>query len=143
MDLFCHARRIAHDYYPGAVEIGLPTETMYELDAVVGEDGQVAVTIMYDESTNEYALVEARYEDIAIANTIELEARRADFIHKIELKTMMAFGTCQTAEDAAACWAALDSTISQTARLRIKELGGDPDIIVEKLDRFFLTHPDC
>lgn len=69
--------------------------------------------------------------------------RLEPLIRDAESKSMMAFGACRTVADAAACWAALSSTVGQSARLRIAELGGNADDVALRLDEFFLEHPEC
>ena len=137
------ARQTAHDYYPDAVEVDEPTESMYRLDAIDSVDGQTSINIMYDEMSNVFVLVVEERQDSTMVEAAELETRRIMLIGAVELKAMMAFGMCKTVDDTAACWAALTSTISQSARLHIKELGGDVDEVTIKLDRFFLNHPEC
>lgn len=137
------ARQTAHDYYPDATEVDEPTPSMYLLDAVISEGERSCVNIMYDAEANVFALVVEERPDPELVKAAELETRRADLIQQVELKATMAFGTCKTVEDAAACWASLSSTVSQSARLRIKGLGGDVDAVTAKLDGFFLTHPEC
>lgn len=137
------AWKAAHDYHPDATEVDAPTPSMYLLDCIVTADGQSSVNIMYDEASNTFALTSEAHDKTAIADEAELETRRAALIGEVELKAMMALGACITVEEAAACWAALSSSVSQSARLRVKELGGDPDAVAERLDAFFLTHPEC
>lgn len=115
---------------------------MYLLDSILSEDERSCVNIMHDPDANTFALVVEERPDPAVADAADLETRRAALIGEVELKAMMALGTCQTVDEATACWGALTSTISQSARLRIKELGGDVDEATAKLDRFFLTHPE-
>ena len=142
-DDFELAQQAAHDYYPDATEVDEPTLTMYLLDGIVSEDERSCVNIMHDPDANTFALVVEERPDPAVADAADLETRRATLIGDVELKAMMALGTCQTVDEATACWGALASTVSQSARLRIKELGGDVDEAAAKLDEFFLTHPDC
>lgn len=137
------ARQCAHEYYPDATEVDGPTPSMYLLDGIASEDERTSVNIMYDEATNTFALVVEERPDPELVKAAELETRRAALIQEVELKAMMTLGACQTVDDAAACWAALSSTISQSARLRVRELGGDVDEVTARLDNFFLTNPDC
>lgn len=136
------ARETALQYHRDATEVPLATPSMYELDAIVDDDGRASVVIMYDEAKNVFALVEPE-PPTSLADEAEDDLRRSELIQQVELKAAMAFGACQTVDDATACWAALSSTVSQSARLRIKELGGDIDEVAAKLDAFFLAHPEC
>lgn len=136
------ARETALEYHRDATEVPVATPSMYELDAIVDDDGRASVVIMYDEAENVFALVEPELPT-PLADAAEDDMRMSELIQQVELKTMVAFGACQTVDDATACWAALSSTVSQSARLRIKELGGDVDEVAAKLDEFFLEHPGC
>lgn len=143
MDDFELARETAHDYYPDATEVDEPTPSMYLLDGIVSEDERSCVNIMHDEASNTFALVVEERPDPALVKSAQLETRRAALIEETELKTAMAFGACDTVDEVTACWAALSSALSQSARLRIAELGGNVDEVTAKLESFFLTHPEC
>ena len=142
-DDFELARQTAHDYYPDATEVDEPTPSMYLLDGIVSEDERTCVNIMFDDATNTFALVVEETPTPEQRKAAEHAKQREALIQEVELKAMMVLGACDTVDDAAACWAALASTVSQSARLRIKELGGDVDEVTAKLDNFFLTNPDC
>lgn len=143
------ARETAHEMEPTATETDQVTEGMYELDGIVVDEkgcDVVSVLIMYDEETDRFALVDETRSDLeekaALARKAELETKRAALLQEIELKVMMAFFTCEDEDDAAATWAAIDSTTAQSARLRIAEIGGDVDAVKQSIDRFFLEHPE-
>lgn len=143
------AREAAHEMEPTATETNQVTESMYELDGIVVDEkgcDVVNVLIMYDEETDRFALVDETRSDLeekaALARKAELETKRAALLQEIELKVMMAFFTCEDEDDAAATWAAIDSTTAQSARLRIAEIGGDVDAVKQSIDRFFLEHPE-
>lgn len=143
------ARETAHEMEPTATETDQVTEGMYELDGIVVDEkgcDVVSVLIIYDEETDRFALVDETRSDLeekaALARKAELEAKRAALLQEIELKVMMAFFTCEDEDDAAATWAAIDSTTAQSARLRIAEIGGDVDAVKQSIDRFFLEHPE-
>lgn len=143
------AREAAHEMAPTATETFQATDGMYELDGIiVGEmDCDVVnVLIMYDEKTNRFALVDETRGDLeekaALARAAELETKRAALLQEIELKVMMAFSTCEDENETAATWAAIDSTTSQSARLRLAEIGGDVDAVKQSINRFFLEHPE-
>ncbi len=140
LDDFDLARQAAHDYYPDATEVAEPSPSMYLLDGVVSKDERTCVNIMHDAEANTFARVVEERPDPKLVRAAELEMRRVDLIQQVELKAMLAFSACETAEEATACWGALASTVSQSARLRIKELGGDVDEASSKLETFFLTH---
>lgn len=143
------ARETAHEMEPTATETDQVTEGMYELDGIVVDEkgcDVVSVLIIYDEETDRFALVDETRSDLeekaALARKAELETKRAALLQEIELKVMMAFFTCEDEDDAAATWAAIDSTTAQSARLRIAEIGGDVDAVKQSIDRFFLEHPE-
>jgi hypothetical protein len=143
------ARETAHEMEPTATETDQVTEGMHELDGIVVDEkgcDVVNVLIMYDEETDRFALVDETRSDLeekaALARKAELETKRAALLQEIELKVMMAFFTCEDEDDAAATWAAIDSTTAQSARLRIAEIGGDIDAVKQSIDRFFLEHPE-
>lgn len=143
------AREAAHEMEPTATETGQVTDGMYELDGIIVDESDcnvVNVLIMYDEATDRFALVDETRSDLeekaALARKAELETKRAALLQEIELKVMMAFYTCEDEDEAAATWAAIDSTTSQSARLRIAEIGGDVDAVKQSIDRFFLEHPE-
>lgn len=143
------ARETAHEMEPTATETDQVTEGMHELDGIVVDEkgcDVVNVLIMYDEETDRFALVDETRSDLeekaALARKAELETKRAALLQEIEPKVMMAFFTCEDEDDAAATWAAIDSTTAQSARLRIAEIGGDIDAVKQSIDRFFLEHPE-
>lgn len=143
------ARETAHEMEPTATETDQVTEGMYELDGIIIDENDcdvVSVLIMYDEETDRFALVDETRGDLdekaTLARKAELETKRAALLQEIELKVMMAFRTCEDENDAAATWAAIDSTTAQSARLRIAEIGGDVDAVKQSIDRFFLEHPE-
>lgn len=143
------ARETAHEMEPTATETDQVTEGMYELDGIVVDEkgcDVVSVLIIYDEETDRFALVDETRSDLeekaALARKAELETKRAALLQEIELKVMMAFFICEDEDDAAATWAAIDSTTAQSARLRIAEIGGDVDAVKQSIDRFFLEHPE-
>lgn len=135
-DDFDLARETALDYCPEAIEVDEVAPSMYLLDAIESDDGKSSVKIMFDESSCTFALV-PEYVDVSPTTL------KASLIREIEMKASMLFSSCEEITDAASCWAALDSTVSQFARMRIKELGGDVDEVTASLERFFLTHPEC
>ena len=144
------ARETAHEMEPTATETDQVTEGMYELDGIVVDEKScdvVNVLIMYDENADRFALVDETRSDLeekaALARKAELETKRAALLQEIELKAMMAFRTCEDEDDAAATWAAIDSTTAQSARLRIAEVGGDVDAVKQSIDSFFLEHPEA
>ena len=144
------ARETAHEMEPTATETDQVTEGMYELDGIVVDEKScdvVNVLIMYDENADRFALVDETRSDLeekaALARKAELETKRAALLQEIELKAMMAFRTCEDEDDAAATWAAIDSTTAQAARLRIAEVGGDVDAVKQSIDSFFLEHPEA
>lgn len=143
------AREAAQEMAPGSTEIDHLIDGMYELDGVFVGDSDcdiVSVDIMYDEATNQYTLVNRsrREERMALeaAKEAERETRRAALLQEIELKTMMAFATCDTVDEAAAVWAAIDSSTTQSARLQLETLGGDVDDVKRRVAGFFLEHPE-
>lgn len=143
------AREAAREMEPTATETDQVTDGMYELDGIIIDESDcdvVNVLIMYDEATDRFALVDETRSDLeekgALARKAELETKRAALLQEIELKVMMAFCTCESEDDAAATWAAIDSTTAQSARLRIAEIGGDVDAVKQGIDRFFLEHPE-
>ena len=120
----------------------MPTASMYLLDSILSEDERNCVNIMHDPNANTFAFVVEEQPNPAVADAADLETRRAMLIGEVELKAIMALGVCQTVDEATACRGALTSTVAQSARLRIKELGGDVDEATSKLDEFSLTHPE-
>ena len=58
-----------------------------------------------------------------------------------ELSILQAFMQTDTAEDATAMWMALSKSVDDSARIRIKELGGDVDAARAALDAFSLQNP--
>ncbi|GEM_PF-3820004 len=62
-------------------------------------------------------------------------------IQGAELSILKAFMQTDTAEDATAMWMALSKSVDDSARIRIKELGGDVDAARAALDAFSLQNP--
>ena len=62
-------------------------------------------------------------------------------IQGAELSILKAFMQTATAEDATAMWMALSKSVDDSARIRIKELGGDVDAARAALDAFSLQNP--
>ena len=54
---------------------------------------------------------------------------------------MMALDTCQSGDDVAATWAAIDSIVAQSVRMRVGELGEDVDAVRQDVDRFSWSTP--
>ena len=71
------------------------------------------------------------------------EIERIGMINDIELKIEMLMHACGTVEEAGAAWAAISSALSQSARDRITQLGGDIDAVRSLLDSYFLEHPEA
>lgn len=143
------AREAAHEMEPTATETDRVVEGMYELDGIIIDDGEcdvACVIIMYDEATDQYALVNEMRRDLeereTVAEAAERETRRAALLQEIKLKAMMALDTCQSGDDVAATWAAIDSIVAQSVRMRVGELGEDVDAVRQDVDRFFLKHPE-
>jgi hypothetical protein len=143
------AREAAQEMVPGSTEIDHLVDGMYELDGIIIDNADctiASVDIMYDEATNQYTLVNrSRREErmtLEAAEEAERETRRAALLQEIELKTMMVFATCDTVDDAAAIWAAIDSSTTQSARLQVEALGGDVDDVKQRVAGFFLEHPE-
>lgn len=63
-------------------------------------------------------------------------------IKDAELAGLKAFEATESPTDAAALWLALSRSVDDSARIRIRELGGDPDSIREALDRFSIENPN-
>jgi hypothetical protein len=143
------AREAAHEMELTATETDRVVEGMYELDGIIIDDGEcdvACVIIMYDEATDQYALVNEMRRDPeereTVAEAAERETRRAALLQEIQLKAMMALDTCQSGDDVAATWAAIDSIVAQSVRMRVGELGEDVDAVRQDVDRFFLKHPE-
>ena len=69
----------------------------------------------------------------------------AKALQDVELKTMMAFGQADSIDDAIATMAAVYSTVRQSFRLRVEELGGtseDIDRAMQSLEKFFMEYPE-
>lgn len=70
-------------------------------------------------------------------------ARIEHLIEDIELKVFMLFYESCDVTEITCSWAAMTSTVSQSARNRITELGGDVDAVMKSIDDFFLfEHPE-
>lgn len=143
------ARRTAQEMAPGSAEIDHLVTGMYELEGILIDDKDcdvACVSIMFDEAGNRYALVEEPRRDSgqmeAVATSAERVTTRAALLEEIDLKIMMAFGMCDDADEAAATWAAIDSSAAQSARMRVEELGGDVDSVMQSVHSFFLEHPE-
>ena len=117
---------------------------MYEFDAIVIDDEEcdvAEIAIMYDDDTERYALVERPRSNAALIREAEKEMRIGDLLQQIELKVMMLSMACETEEELAAAWAAVTATASSSMRIRLHEVGGDVDRVVQQVDRFLLTNP--
>ena len=62
-------------------------------------------------------------------------------IQEAEVAILKAFMQTNAAEDATAMWMALSKSVDDSARIRIKELGGDVDAARAALDAFSLQNP--
>lgn len=143
------ARQTAREMAPGSTEIDHLVDGMYELEGILigDEDCDVAcVSIMFDEAGNRYVLVEEPRRSDGQMDVVTIGAERitarAALLEEIDLKIMMAFGMCDVADEAAATWAAIDSSAAQSARMRVEELGGDVDSVMQSVHSFFLEHPE-
>lgn len=65
----------------------------------------------------------------------------ASAIQDAEVSILKAFMQTDAAEDATALWLALSKSVDDSARIRIKELGGDVDAARAALDTFSLQNP--
>lgn len=65
----------------------------------------------------------------------------ASAIQDAEVSILKAFMQTDAAEDATAVWLALSKSVDDSARIRIKELGGDVDAARAALDTFSLQNP--
>lgn len=71
------------------------------------------------------------------------ESRMENLINEIDLKVFMLMMESQDVIETGSAWAAICSTTTQSARLRMQDLGGDIDKVRESIDGFFLEHPEC
>lgn len=137
------AREAARDMKPTATEVDHVIDGLYNLDGIIVEEegyDVVNATIMYDDATNQYALLDETRQHLeeqrALARAAERVTATVALLQEIELKVMMPFDICDDENEMAAVWAAIDSTASQSTRLRIKKIGGDVDSARRSLDRF-------
>lgn len=138
------AREAIWEAYPDAKEVDDATEGMYEFDAIdvldpVSECSHVS--IMHDPEANTFALVEHLRAAEELVRQAEHETLMAALVGQVELKVMMLMQNCCTEGEVAAAWAATHSAVSQSARLRLEEIGGSFEKVVGQVDRFFLTNP--
>ena len=139
-----YAREVIDQAHETAIEADEPTKGMYEFDAIIIDDEDCDVSeiaIMYDDDTERYALVERPRPNAALIYEAEKEMRIGDLLQQVELKAMMLSMVCETEDEIAAAWAAVDSTSSQSFRIRLHEIGGDVDAVMHKIERFLLTNP--
>lgn len=139
-----YAREAILETYPDAREVEAPTKGSYEFDAIIIDDaecGIAEVAIMHDYEANVYALVERIRPDEELIREAEREMRIGDLLQQIELKVMMLSMQCETEDALAVAWAAVDSTASQSFRIRLHEIGADVDAVMRKVDHFMLTNP--
>lgn len=69
--------------------------------------------------------------------------RIESLIEEIELRAFVLFCESKDVVEAGAAWAAISSTVAQSAKNRIKELGGNVDAVVKAIDKFFFyEHPE-
>lgn len=140
------ARAIMRRLHPDSTEVEAPIAGMRLFDALDVLDGGgeilASVCMMYDEESNVFALIEKATEHSGSEEDIADNLRRLDLLNELEAKIAMLFATCQEVDEAGACWAALSSTASYSAKERIREIGGEPDAVVASLDKYFLTHPE-
>lgn len=122
---------------------------MFEYDAILIDDESCpveSVSIMQSNETDEFALVQNPRVDPAVLREAEEVMRREELVQKlipeIELKVFMLMQNLDTEEGIGAAWAAVTSTVNQSARNRIKEIGGDVDKVMQALDGFFLENPN-
>lgn len=138
-----YAREVVDQAHETAIEADEPTKGMCEFDAIVIDDEEcdvAEIVIMYDDDTERYALVERPRPNAALIREAEKEMRIGDLLQQIELKVMMLSMACETEEELAAAWAAVTATASSSMRIRLHEVGGDVDRVVQQVDRFLLTN---
>ena len=138
------AREVIRETWPQAREVESETPSMYLFDAidVLDESSDVsAVRIMFDESAYTYALTEELRSVPQIMRQAEHELSMADLVSKMELRVMMLMQNCDSDNEVAAAWAAVTAAASQSARIRLQEIGGDVDKVMAEVDQYFLLNP--
>lgn len=138
------AREVIEQAHQTAIELDEPTKDMYEFDAIVIDDEScnvAEIAIMHDFDNDWYALVERPRPNAALIHEAEKEMRIGDLLQQIELKVMMLSMACETQDEIAAAWAAVTATASSSMRIRLHEVGGNVDEVMQQVDRFLLTNP--
>ena len=138
------ARVTIREAWPTAAETNETSAGMYEFDAidVLDPESEVsAISIMHNEAANRFALVECLRDAPAVLRQAERELATADMLAKMELRVMMLVQHCETEDEIAPSQAAVAAAAAQSARLRLREIGGDVDRVKQKVDRFFLVNP--
>lgn len=72
---------------------------------------------------------------------LERDLETAEAINKAQLRIEIAFWKCEDLVDAASMWAALEKTVSQSARFAIERHGGDYETVRDAVDRASLLIP--
>ena len=96
---------------------------------------------MYDDDTERYALVERPRSNAALIHEAEKTMRIGDLVQQIEVKIMMLSMLCEKEPEIAAAWAAVLATTSSSMRIRLHEICGDVDKVMQQVDHFLLTNP--
>ena len=137
------ARKVAEMTLVGATETDAVTDAMEVVDMLDVRDGDGRlvgwVNILCDQEECTFCVMPCERD---LPDQDDADALREELIGALVLRFSMLFELCETVSEAGALWAALSSNASSLARSRIRDLGGDPDAVMESLDRFFLLNPD-
>ena len=141
-----YARNVLTAMFPDAVQVEEATQLMCVLEtlSLTSKDGEAVkqINVMYDDISNEYALVVRSTADVLADENLDYDGV-GELVGFLGPRISLLFDRCDDVSQIAVAWGMLSSVVSKLARKRVKELGEDPDAVLQALDQYFLMHPDA